>query len=250
MISVVIPAYNAEKYISHTIDSVLVQTYTDYEIIVVDDCSKDKTYEIALSYADRYPNIRVYKNEQNSGVSHSRNFGVSVANGDYIAFLDSDDMWREDKLSKQVELLKQNPEAALCFTASSFIDDDGNELEYVLNVPEKIAFKTLLKQNLISCSSVVVKKSYMQEIKMQSDKMHEDFAVWLKILQKEPYAYGINEPLLKYRRLNNSKSSNKIKAAKMSWMVYRHIGLNFPQTIYYMFHYAVRSLKKYSKLNA
>lgn len=248
LISIVIPAYNAEKYISYTLDSVLNQTYSDFEVIVIDDCSADKTYEIMEKYAELDDRIRIYKNEKNSGVSFTRNFGVSVSNGDYIAFLDSDDMWTPDKLSKQVELLEKNPDAALLFTGSAFMDYEGNALDHILQVPDKIGYKTLLKQNVISCSSVLVKKSYMEQIKMCNDSMHEDFAVWLKILRKEKYAYGINEPLLIYRLSNNSKSSNKIKAAKMAWRVYRHIGLNIYVSIYYMFHYAVRSILKYSKL--
>lgn len=248
LVSVVIPAYNAEKYISYALDSVLMQTYTEYEIIVVDDCSTDGTFEIVKEYADEYPNIKLYRNQKNSGVSYSRNFGVSVACGAYIAFLDSDDMWEKEKLQKQVEMLEVHPDTALLFTASSFIDSDGNLMKYILNVPEKIDYKTLLKQNIISCSSVMVKKTYMTEIKMQSDKMHEDFAVWLKILQRESFAYGINEPLLKYRLLNNSKSSNKLNAAKMNWRVYRYVGVGFFKSIYYMLHYVVRSIKKYSLL--
>ncbi len=248
LVSVIMPAYNAEKTIGLAIMSVLAQTHEDFELIVINDCSKDRTEEIVREFAEKDARVILLSNEVNSGVSISRNRGIQIANGAYIAFLDSDDLWREDKLAKQIELLRDNPEAKLIFTASSFITHDGNPLSYVLQVPKKITRKELLKQNVISCSSVMVARSCLLDMPMPSDKMHEDFAVWLNILKTESFAYGVNEPLLTYRLSKGSKSSNKLKAAKMTWRVYRFSGLSLLQSLYYMCFYTIRSLKKYKRV--
>ena len=175
-------------------------------------------------------------------------FAIKKAKGKYIAFLDSDDMWEKDKLEKQMKLIDENPEIKFTFTGSGFVDNDGNPLDYVLSVPQKMSFKNLLKQNLVSCSSVVIEKEALEGIKMPDDSMHEDFATWLEVLRKQKYAYGIDEPLLVYRLSDNSKSSNKFKAARTTWKVYRHVGLNMLQSVYYMGFYALRSLKKYGSI--
>lgn len=247
LISVVIPAFNAEKYIKDTLESVINQTYKNIEVIVVNDCSKDDTEKILEEYSSKDVRIRKYLNEKNSGVSFTRNFGISVAKGDWIAFVDSDDIWEKDKLEKQIKYAIKN-DAGLVFTGSKFIDEEGKKYNHILEVPEKVTYKELLKQNIISCSSVLVKKKYFETIKMPSDKMHEDFATWLEILKIEENAYGINEPLLIYRISRNSKSGNKKKAAKMTYEVYKYVGLNLMQRIYYMGIYIYRSLKKYSKI--
>ena len=249
-ISVIMPAYNAEKTVGESIESVLKQTYRDFELIIIDDCSQDSTWDIMQCYAKRDERIRILANDMNSGVSKTRNRGIEEAKGEYIAFLDSDDLWREDKLEKQVNFLAMNPETKLIFSASSFITHDRKPLDYILQVPEKVSRQSLLKQNVISCSSVLVARSCVLDIPMPSDKMHEDFAVWLTILKTEPFAYGINEPLLVYRLSKKSKSSNKTKAAWMTWRVYRYVGLNAIQSLFYMCIYTIRSLRKYKKLVA
>lgn len=242
------PAYNSEKFIRQAVQSVLEQTYTNYELIIVEDCSTDNTLSILNEYSLKDKRINLLTNEKNSGVSHSRNRAMSIAKGDYIAFLDSDDIWDKQKLQKQVDFVKNNPDATFVFTASSFINENDKPINHILHVPDRISFYGLLKQNIISCSCVFIKRSIIQNIKMPNDKMHEDFATWLTILKSQKYAYGIDEPLLIYRLSSNSKSSNKIKAALMTWRVYKFIGLNIFKRIYYMIFYTVRSLKKYSNL--
>lgn len=249
-VSVIIPAYNASDFISKALTSVLEQTYKNFELIIIDDCSRDDTFKIINDFAAKDDRIKVYRNEKNSGVAFTRNFGVLMATSDWIAFLDSDDKWRGDKLEKQIALLKNNPDASLIFTGSSFINEGGKGSSYILRVPEKITFRQLLKQNLISCSSVLVKKEHLLKYKMERDDMHEDFAVWLQILRNEKYAYGIDEPLLIYRISSGSKSGNKIKAAGMTYSVYRYIGLNFLTSLYNMFFYTLRNLKKYRAIKA
>lgn len=247
MVSVIMPAYNASKTIEAAIISVLNQSFKDFELIVVNDCSVDDTEAVVRRLAQSDNRIRIFNNEKNSGVAYSRNLGVEKAFGEWIAFLDSDDMWRKDKLEKQLELAITNPEASLTYTASGFMSSDGTEHNYVMPVQDKINHNELLRKNLLSCSSVMVKRDLIKDYKMPSDNMSEDYAVWLMILKDIDYAYGINEPLLIYRLSENSKSSNRVKAFKMHYNSYRYVGYNgvvsFLLTAMYVF-YSVSKRKK------
>ena len=247
-ISVVTLAYNSEKTIEETIKSVLCQSYTDFEYIIINDASTDNTEQIIKRYAEKDLRIRYHKNEKNSGVACSRALGIKLSDGEYIAFIDSDDLWTEDKLSAQVEFVQKNREAEFVFTGSAFVDSVGNKKEHILNVPEKVTYRSLLKQNIISCSSVFIKRSLLVGAFVPDDSMHEDFAAWLKILKKGVTAYGINRPMLIYRLSEGSRSRNKLNAAKMTLKVYRHMGLNVFSCAYYMCFYMGRNLKKYFKI--
>ena len=243
MISVIMPAYNAEKTIRQAIDSVLSQTYRDLELIVINDCAKDATKEIIEEYMAQDDRVRMIDNKVNSGVSVSRNKGIADAKGEYIAFLDSDDMWREDKLEKQLKVMKDN-NAVLSYTASAFIDQDGNPYNYVMEAEEKTTLDTLLRKNLISCSSAMVKTDVMKKIRMPGDKMHEDYYVWIKILKKYKYAYGVNEPLLIYRMSANSKSSSRVKSAIMIYNTYHAVGYNVVSAGFLTLRYTIHSVSK------
>lgn len=249
-ISIVMPAYNAEKTIQESIQSVLLQTYHNWELIVVDDCSKDSTHTLVLNMAKSDCRITVLQNTHNFGVSSSRNLGITMACGEWIAFLDSDDIWKKDKLEKQVGMISQRLDADLIFTGSAFIDSKGNKSSYCLDVPSKISYHGLLKQNVISCSSVLIRKYLVMKYPMKYDEMHEDYAVWLQVLRDGGHAYGLNEPLLIYRLSNNSKSSNKKKAAYMTYKVYRYMGLGFMESLYYFSWYVWRNLRKYQKIQS
>jgi teichuronic acid biosynthesis glycosyltransferase TuaG len=247
-VSVVMPAYNASKYISAAIESVLSQAYQDFELIVIDDCSEDDTYLIAKSYAEKDPRIILLKNAENSGVSATRNYGISKARGEWIAFLDSDDMWRSDKLEKQLVLLQEHPDAKITYTASAFIDSEGTPYNYVMPAEQKMTYRMLLKKNLLSCSSVMVRRDVISRVKMADDKMHEDYSAWLRILRETPFAYGVNEPLLIYRLSKNSKSSGRIKSAKMIYNSYRYVGYNIVVSLFLMLQYSVHSISKHSHI--
>lgn len=257
MVSVIIPSYNSEKYIGETLASVCAQTYPDFEVLVMNDCSQDRTPEIVEKYAQKDPRIHLINLPGNKGVSHARNQGVEKASGEWIAFLDSDDMWTKDKLEKQLELQKslrekepsiEDPE--FLFTGSSFIDENGDPLASVLHVPERVDFSELLKQNIISCSSVLIRRSLIQKYPMPcSDRFHEDFATWLTILKNEKIeAYGLDEPLLIYRVTRSSRSGNKCKAACMTFRAYRYIGLSVTKSLRSWLVYSFRSLRKYAKI--
>jgi len=244
LISVVMPAYNAENTIREAIESVLVQSFADFELIVINDCSTDSTADIVSMLAEKDHRIRIFHNSKNMGVSATRNFGIAEAKGEWIAFLDSDDIWRNDKLEKQLETLAAHVDAVLCYTASSFILPNGQLSGYTMHAEEKTSYKTLLKKNLISCSSVIVKADVMKGISMPNDAMHEDYYVWLTILKKHKYAYGVDIPLLLYRLSDHSKSANRIRSAKMLYNSYIAVGYGKTESFFLMIRYTHHSITK------
>ncbi len=246
-VSIIMAAYNAEKTIATAIKSVLAQNFTDWELLVINDCSKDNTSSVVRDFTEKDDRIQLLENEVNSGVSLSRKRGMEAARGEWIAVLDSDDVWAPDKLEKQIALA-DGTGAKLVFTGSAFMDDNGDKLDWQLHVPAVLTYRQLLKQNLVSNSSVLVKRELYQKHYAVGDNMHEDFAVWLGITKEGYHAYGIDEPLLIYRLARESKSSNKLKAAEMNWRTYRYIGLNIFCAAYYMCWYVVKSLLKYRHL--
>lgn len=247
LVSIIMAAYNAEKTIEYAIQSVLAQTYPNYELIVIDDCSTDKTANIVkqISYTDN--RIVFLSNEKNLGVSQTRKRGLECAKGNWVAILDSDDAWLPSKLEKQI-LLQQCSGADLLYTGSSFMDEQGNLLNCKLHVPYKITYKMLLKQNLISNSSAMVRKEIYKQNYVIGDKIHEDFAVWLKILKKGYVACGVDEQLLIYRLAKKSKSGNKLESAKMNWKTYRFCGLGFLAALYYEIWYTYNGIVKYHRI--
>ena len=250
LISVVMPAYNCAKTLAASVESVLAQTFEDWELLIIDDCSADDTLALMRQLKIQDPGrIRLFRNKTNRGVGLTRMRGVNAARGRWIAFLDSDDLWTPDKLEKQIRLADEKPEAKLLFTGSAFINAEGDPIDYTLEVPVTINRSELLKQNLVSCSSVLIDKALIGAHPMPHRMdMHEDFACWIEILGEIPCAYGVNEPLLIYRLAKSSKSGNKLKAARMNWNTYRYAGLTTGQALYNMCCYTLRGLKKYSRI--
>lgn len=245
LISIIMPAYNCEKFIEKAVTSVIEQTYKLWELIVIDDGSRDSTVRILKELSNKDDRIRFYINEENQGVSATRNRGISLAKGDWIAFLDSDDMWEETKLQKQMELAFKTA-AEFLFTGSSYINEEGEFYQGIFEVPNQVTYKILRTHNVVSCSSVLIKKKYFENIKMEKDDMHEDYAVWLRVLKTGIVAYGINEPLLIYRISRNSKSGNKIKTIKMTYKVFQFIGMNPISSVYFLCRHILGSVKKYN----
>lgn len=247
LVSIITPVYNAEKFIGETIASVINQTYTEWEMILVDDCSTDKSAEIVKSFSEIDSRIKYHKLEINSGAAVSRNTALDMAKGRYIAFLDSDDLWEKNKLSLQLDFMKKN-NIEFSFTDYSLITEDGesyNTLNKAITVPKEIDYNFLLKNTIILCSSVIIDRSIVGDFRMTLIRAGQDTATWLSILKNGFKAYGLNENLAKYRQVKGSISSNKIKAIKRTWNLYRNVErLSLHKTIYYFSNYAFNAIKK------
>ena len=242
LISIIVPVYNASSTIAKTIQTVLEQSYTHFELIVVDDYSKDDSFQILKALEGKDQRIIIYKNDQNLGVAQTRNYGISKARGEFVAFLDSDDEWLEDKLELQLRYMKEQ-QAEICYTAYEMISEQGDTLAYC-NVPMKVTYEELLKQNSILCSSVLLKKSILKDNPFSSKFFHEDFVLWLDLLKEGYKAIGIQRSLVRYKK--GGRSSNKVLAAKNRWIIYRKSeGLGRISTIYYFIHYIINGFRKY-----
>lgn len=244
MISVVIPSYNSADTLFQAIDSVLCQTTkTPLEILVIDDNSTDETMEKMGRYGEN-DRVRYIRNETNLGASASRNRGVKLAKGEYVAFLDADDYWAPEKLEKQERAMAKTGDV-LCCTGREVIQEKTAETSRIFSVPEKITYRKLLRGNVIGCSSVLAKRSVLLEFPMEKDECHEDYLDWLRILKKYGTACGVNEPLLKYRLSTTGKSGNKLHSAGMTYRVYRELGMGTMHSLCCFFCYAWNGVKKY-----
>lgn len=241
-VSVVVPAYNCSRTIKSAVDSVLSQSVPT-KVIVVDDCSSDDTLEKLSCYSDD-PRVVLVRNEKNLGVAASRNKGVREAAGKYVAFLDSDDMWLPDKLEKQLDLIKKTG-AVLCSTARELMSEDGKKTGRIIEVPERVTYRKLLRGNVINCSSVLIEREVALKYPMGNDDIHEDYICWLQILRDHGFAVAVNEPLLLYRQMRHSKSGSKLSSAKKTFAVYRKVGYGFFRSCLYFICYAVNGVIKY-----
>ena len=247
LVSVILPVYNSERSIEVAVSSVLNQTFTNVELIVVNDASTDRTREICESLAAKDSRIVLVSNEKNIGTLETRHKGISMAMGEWIAFIDADDLWQPDKLEKQVALQKSTG-CDLVYTASAFIDDDGKLYDWIMHVPTEVEYKKLLRQNVIPNSSVFMRKKDFVKYSPPEERehdMHEDFACWLCMLRAGLTARGIDEPLLTYRISKKSSTSNKMKASVLNMNTYKYVGLGFFERNYYQMCYAFNGIKKY-----
>lgn len=242
LVSVIIPVYNGASYICQSIESALCQQ-VPLEIIVINDRSTDTTEKVLEKYHND-SRIRCFKNDRKLGASGSRNKGIQLARGHYIAFLDADDWWEPEKLKRQLSLLEKE-HAVLCSTARRLVHPDGSPMNKIIHVPSKISYLTLLKHNCINCSSVLVLKDVAAEFPMEHEDSHEDYIMWLKILKKYKYACGIDEPLLNYRLSASGKSGSKLKSAKMTFKAYRYMGFGILKSILCFCSYAIHGILKY-----
>jgi len=242
------PAYNAEKTIKASLESVFEQTFNDFELIIVDDCSTDRTRTICEAFAALDSRIRVLSNDENKGVAASRNRGVNEACGQWAAFLDSDDLWHPSKLERQLAFIAETG-AKISYTASKFIDSDGHEYDYILRAERDLTYDMLLRRNLMSSSSVVVGREIMQKYKFPEGQLHEDYVVWLRIVQDTGTAYGLDEPLLVYRLSKTSRSGRRLRSGLMLYRSYRTVGYGALQACLMTFRYAKYSLSKRRKMS-
>lgn len=243
-VSIITPTFNSEKFLESTIKSVLEQGFENFEMIIVDDCSTDETIKIAKKYSEKDKRIKVIKLEKNSGAAIARNTALEIAEGQYIAFLDSDDLWKKNKLRKQIDFMKKD-NIGFSFTGYELISEEGDKLNKIIKVPYKITYSDLLKNTIIGCLTVVIDRNKIGDFRMPLVRAGQDTATWLSILRNGECAYGYNEVLSEYRLVNGSISSNKIKALKRTWNTYRNLEkLSFIKCSYYFAHYCVNAMLK------
>ena len=247
LVSVIMPAYNAERFIEEAIDSVLSQTLADWELYVIDDCSKDDSFRIAEEYAARDPRIHVLRNAENSGVARTRNRGIELAKGKFIAFLDSDDIWLPEKLERQLAKM-QSAGAGIGYCSYGIIGEDGSKVKGDYMVSETATYEDILKENYIQCSAMLIRADIVKRIKFNTEFFHEDYILGLDMLRAGEKAVGCGEVLLNWRYLENSRSFNKKKSAMNRWRIYRnYLHLPLYKTIYLFANYAVAGLRKYTR---
>ncbi|MDM5209490.1 glycosyltransferase family 2 protein [Cytobacillus kochii] len=245
LVSIITPAYNCEKYISEAIESVLAQSYSNWEILIVNDNSTDNTEIIVNEYSQKDSRIKVINLNENSGAAVARNTAIENARGRFIAFLDSDDRWKRDKLKQQIGFMIEK-KYGFTFTEYEYIQDKNNSVEKTFKVPQSLNYSQALKNTVIGCLTVIIDKNIIGDFRMPLVRRGQDNLTWLMLLKKGYIAYGLNENLAEYRRVAGSLSNNKIKALKRQWVNYRNeIKLPFIKCIYYYSFYVLNNIKKY-----
>lgn len=247
LVSVIIPALNAEKYIEKTILSVISQTYPDFELIVIDDGSTDATVSIVETLAKRDARIRLHKNGTNLGVAESRNRGFDLAKGKWVALLDSDDVWHSDKLEKQLALAHSSG-ADIIYCSYALVDERTGEKvkDYIL--PEKTTYEDTLKVNIITCTTALLSEEIVKNYRFTSKFYHEDFVFWLELLKKGFRVVGCPEVLADYTLRSDSRSFNKRKSAWERWVVYRKSQkMSFFKSALTFVQYAFYGIRKYKR---
>jgi len=244
-ISIITPAYNAAKYISQTINSVLEQTYENWELIIVNDCSMDNTADIVRQFITKDSRIKLIEHKKNSGVAYARNTAIAAAVGDYIAFLDSDDLWMPDKLQKQIDFMLEY-QYVLTYTAYQKFNTDTGQRCKIVKAKEKMTAKKIYGDTSIGCLTVMVNRKAVGEFYMPLLEHTEDNCTWQEILSRGYTAYGLNEVLALYREGNSSLTRSKKKAAKQQWQTYRkYYKLSFIKSSFYFLQYAFNAIKKH-----
>ena len=242
-VSIIVPMYNAEKFIGKTIESVLAQTYQNWEMLIMNDVSTDNSLAIVSLYAKKDERIKIVNTEKNVGVVKGRNFLIDLASGKYIAFLDADDYWHNEKLEKQIKFMKEKNASISC-TEYTRVKENEEKINDVI-IKEEISYNDMLKNNYLGCLTVIydakkIGKRYFKEL-----EKNEDYVLWLEIVKDVNTIYGLKENLAYYRVLDNSRSSNKVKTSKVRWEIYRKIEkLSLLKSIYYFLHYAIRAVLK------
>lgn len=245
-VTVVTPSWNSEKYIEHTIKSVQAQTYTNWEMIIVDDCSTDNTVKIVREISEKDSRIKLLIQPENGGAAKARTRSMQSGTGRYVAYLDADDIWKPNKLEKQIQFMKEKSCGFSC-TSYEVINDAGAPLNKYVHMLPKVDYVGFLTNNLLQTVGIMVDTEKVDKslLVMPNIRRRQDAATWLQILKAGHECYGLDEILAEYRRADNSLSSNKVKAAKGIWSLYRdieHLSLSF--SCYCFIRYAVLAVWK------
>lgn len=215
-VSIITPVYNSALYLRETADSVIGQTYNDWEWILVDDCSSDDSWEIMQSLTKIDNRIKIYKNSTNLKSGKTRNFAIKEATGRFIAFLDSDDIWNKDKLAIQIQFMIEN-EYYFTHTSYGYINAQSQKIKSTFHVSKIVDYKHLLKRTEISCLTAIYDSSKIGKFYMSNHDRKQDYALWLAILKSGVNSYGIDKELAYYRQTEGSATSKKHK------LVFKHV---------------------------
>lgn len=246
LVSIIVPVYNVEKFIRETMAAVTAQTHSNWELLLVEDGSTDKTVEIIEAYLEESgeQRIKLIRLPENVGAAGARNVGMEQSQGRYVTYLDSDDLWRPEKLQHQLEFMKKE-DCAFSYTGYEFADENGQGLGKIVRVPHTLEYKEALGNTTIFTSTVMfdTEKLPREQLMMPLVKS-EDTALWWQILRQGYIAYGLDENLVYYRRAGKSLSSNKLVAMKRIWNLYTREKLPLRQKIYYFVQWAFRAVKR------
>lgn len=247
LVSVIMPAYNAAAFVEAAVRSVLAQTMEDWELIVVEDCSGDDTLSVLEELLSGLldPRIRLLKNESNMGVAVTRNRGIDASRGQYIAFLDSDDIWYPAKLERQLAKMAASG-AEIGYCSYAIIGPEGDKVRPDYLVPECVVFEDLLKENVMQCSAMLIRAEVVKEFRFNTEFYHEDYVLGLEMLRKGYTAVGCGDVLAAWRYMENSRSFNKWKSARNRWRIYRDfLKLPLGRSGYVFFCYMLAGMRKY-----
>lgn len=246
LVSIITPVYNCEKLLSKTIECVINQTYKNWEMLLVDDCTLDNSAKIIKEYIEKDNRIKYFKLDKNSGAAVARNRALKESKGRFIAFLDADDLWKVEKIEKQVNFMLNNNYAFTC-TDYEKIDEEGNSLNKIIKIPHKVNYNLFLRNTIIQTVGVMVdtKLTGKEILQMPNIRRRQDAATWCQLLKSGFDCYECPENLSYYRVVKNSLSSNKLKAIKMNWYWYRKIEkLPLWKAVYCFIGYAFNAVKK------
>lgn len=251
LISIISPVYNNSHHLPTCIESVLSQNYDNWELILIDDCSNDESKHIIELYQKKDSRIKGLFLKENVGAGKCRNIGIDYSTGDYLAFLDSDDYWHEEKLEKHVMFVKKH-NYSFSYTAYTVVNEKGEGRGY-FKVPKKLGYKQLTLNNYILTSTVLVKRSFLSDTRFEAIRTRQDWILFLELLKKGEYSYGLNDLLTNYRISGNSLSSNKLKLIIPNFVVFNKYVYNksFLKStvhfVFFLFCYSYNKIFNYKK---
>jgi teichuronic acid biosynthesis glycosyltransferase TuaG len=245
LVSIITPSYNSKRFIKETIDSVISQTYKNWEMIIVDDKSKDDSVKFIQELIKDEKRIKIITLDENIGAAMARNKALEIAQGRYIAFLDSDDIWISNKLETQLNFMQENNHC-ISFTAYEIIDENSQSDSHIIKTVKSLNLEQYLKNTIIGFSTSMIDRNLVkEELKFLNIRIRQDTNLWITLLKNGYIIYGIDEVLAKYRVHSNSISTNKVKAAKGVWSLYYNIHqFGLIKSIYYFSYYAFNAIKK------
>lgn len=246
LVSIITPAFRSALVIGETIKSVIAQTHSSWEMLIVEDCSPDNTRDVIRQWAQTDPRVRLIAQERNGGPATARNAALEQASGRWIAFLDSDDLWLPLKLERTLAHAQAH-QAALTFTGFRRITADGTKVGGYIGAPRSLSYRQLLGNTAIATSTVLLDRKVVGDIRMKKT-YYDDFDCWLQILKRGHLAYGLDEDLMHYRVMGQSVSRNKRHSSAHVWRAYRDLeGFSLPAALWYFSQYAIRGVLKYKK---